>query len=153
MPIGACIGSKEVMDSFGPSPGEATHTETFLGHPLTMASAMAVLDVFEEGWIEAAVEARGKQLESILTNSFQMLGASVSSVRGRGLMWGVELHDASLCKDIVGAALSEGLILLGGGLHGNVVQFTPPLTIKEEELDEFGQRFERAIRSTVQKRI
>jgi acetylornithine/succinyldiaminopimelate/putrescine aminotransferase len=147
MPIGACIGTKDVMDSFGPSPGEATHTETFLGHPLSMASASALLDVFSEGGLEEAVRVRGRTLGDILNGCVRGLGDHIRAVRGRGLMWGIEVSEPSMCSDIVLAALKEGLILLGGGLDGTVVQFTPPLTITEDELATFEEKFLRCVKS------
>ena len=145
LPIGACIGEKKVMDAFGPSPGEATHTETFLGHPLTMASACATLDLLTEGWIQERVEKGSAQLEKIIQARFNVLGEDLISIRGQGLMLGAEVATPTLCKKIVGAALKEGLIILGGGMHGDVVQFTPPLLIGEEELNEFDARLEKTL--------
>ncbi|MEE8148496.1 MAG: aspartate aminotransferase family protein, partial [Longimicrobiales bacterium] len=48
LPLSACLGSREVMDAWPESGGEALHTSTFLGHPLSCATALAFLDVLEE---------------------------------------------------------------------------------------------------------
>lgn len=61
-------------------------------------------------------------------------------IRGRGLMAGVELRraDGSPAADVAMTAIKEmlrrGFILLPEGEHGNVISFTPPLTITRAEL-------------------
>jgi 4-aminobutyrate aminotransferase-like enzyme len=60
-------------------------------------------------------------------------------------MWGIEVESSELCKSIVGSSLKQGIIILGGGMKGNVVQFTPPLTISGEEIAIFGKRFTQAL--------
>ena len=60
--------------------------------------------------------------------------------RGIGLMAGLELKlpDGKPATDIVLAAiktlLHRGYIFLPEGEHGNVISFTPPLTIKQAQL-------------------
>jgi 4-aminobutyrate aminotransferase-like enzyme len=39
-----------------------------------------------------------------------------------------------LVQATVGAARQRGLLLLGCGLHGNVLRLLPPLTISDEDL-------------------
>jgi 4-aminobutyrate aminotransferase-like enzyme len=64
-----------------------------------------------------------------------------AEIRGRGLMAGVELKnpDGSPATDWAFAVIKEmlrrGFILLPEGRHGNVIAFTPPLTISRAELD------------------
>jgi len=53
LPLSCCIASAGVMDAWPPSPGEALHTSTFLGHPLSYAPSLALLGVLKE---EALVE-------------------------------------------------------------------------------------------------
>ena len=47
LPISACLGTAHVMDAWGASRGEAIHTQTFLGHPLGCAAALACISVLE----------------------------------------------------------------------------------------------------------
>jgi 4-aminobutyrate aminotransferase-like enzyme len=62
------------------------------------------------------------------------------AVRGLGLMAGVELHlsDGRPATDAAMQAikimLQHGFILLPEGEYGNVISFTPPLTITEAQL-------------------
>ena len=53
LPISACVADRSIMDAWPPSDGEAIHTSTFLGHPLSCAAAVAVLDSFEAEGVAA----------------------------------------------------------------------------------------------------
>ena len=62
-------------------------------------------------------------------------------IRGRGLMVGLEIQKANgapataLVLEIVKKMLKRGFILLPEGEFGNVISFTPPLTITKSQLD------------------
>ncbi len=134
-PIAACVSSPAVMAAWGESTGEALHTSTFLGHPLGCAAALAAIAVLEE---ERLVE-RAAALGEWLRPRLEAL-PGVAAVRGRGLMWGLELQDAAGAPDrqragrVVVEALRRGIILLPAGAHGNVLELVPPYTITEEQL-------------------
>ena len=59
---------------------------------------------------------------------------AVEEIRGRGLLWGVQLRTAEIAKKWMLAAWSRGVLLLAGGPEGRVAQLVPPLTIREEQL-------------------
>ncbi|MBR57794.1 MAG: aspartate aminotransferase family protein [Myxococcales bacterium] len=151
LPIGVCVGKKDVMDAFGPSTGEALHTETFLGHPLTMRTALAMLKALEAEDTAQMVRNRGEQLKTILEGLVKRTSQFKIEIRGKGLMQGLAFFEsmnetpaAEPVKKLVQGCLKEGLIVLGGGLDGNVLQFTPPLNISEDELEVFGERIGQA---------
>jgi len=151
MPIGACVGTKTVMDSFGASTGEAIHTETFLGHPATMATALATLDAFERAPMQDIVETSGQKLASILRQTLGRHPDFFGEPVGRGLMWGVGCFNngepsPELTGRMVRASLGAGLIILGGGVHGHVLQFTPALTITDDEIAEMAARLDKAVK-------
>jgi len=64
----------------------------------------------------------------------------IGDVRGRGLMWGLEIVDEQGVEDTVRAgaamvgALRSGVIVLTSGPHCNVVAISPPLVITDEQL-------------------
>ena len=82
MPIGACWARAEVADAF--QPGD--HATTFGGQPLATAAARATLAVMEAEDVPARARAAGQRLEHALTTL-----PGVQSVRGAGLLLGVEL--------------------------------------------------------------
>src|SRR5690606_25445822 len=47
LPLSAAIGSPTVMESWPPSTGEAIHTSTFLGNPISCAAALAQIEEIE----------------------------------------------------------------------------------------------------------
>ena len=128
-PIAACIGTEEVMDSWPESRGEAIHTSTFLGNPLGCAAALAAIKEMKR----LRLAARAATLGSHLTQALGHLGTShCSSVRGKGLMLGLEVGDAPhLCERL----LKRGIIAIPEGNRSEVLGITPPLVITERQLD------------------
>ncbi len=134
MPLSACLGRARVMDrAWPPSSGEALHTQTFIGHPLGCAAALASIGVLErESLAERARETGAMALAEL---EAKLAGcAGVSAVRGRGLMIGVELEDPARASAVVRECLERGIILLPAGDGGRVLSITPPLTIDPEAL-------------------
>jgi len=139
LPLSACIGTPEVMASWGRSTGEARHTSTFLGNPMACAAAVATLDTL--GRLDAprvALE-RGARLERGLAGLRAHPG--VADVRGLGFLYGVELvrpdgaPDGAGCFDVVCAALQMGVLVLGDGSDGNVLACMPPLCLADAPMD------------------
>jgi hypothetical protein len=138
LPFAACIGTDEVMEAWPRSTGEAIHTSTFLGHPVGCAAALASISVLEE---EGLVERSARLGAALLARLDAMLEGHprVGEVRGLGMMIGVELvRDArgrepapELVGRVVVGALREGVTLLGGGIHGNVLSLSPPFVLSE----------------------
>ena len=140
LPISACIGTALLMNSWPPSEGEALHTATFSGNPLSCAEAAASLAVLEEEGLAARAATLGEGLKQKL----EALAADrdeIGDVRGRGLMFGIELVDGNgdpdgdLARRVVVEALRRGWILLAEGPEGNVIALTPPLIIAETLLE------------------
>ena len=129
-PISACVGKSEVMDKWPESPGEALHTSTFLGHPVGCAMALKSLEILERQETIELVEVVSARLSSAL-QSFDH--TAVREIRGRGMMWGMELDRPA--GGLLASLLAEGLLFLADGPQGNVLSFTPPFLISEVELD------------------
>ncbi|MGJ8695334.1 MAG: aspartate aminotransferase family protein [Verrucomicrobiaceae bacterium] len=129
-PISACVGKAEVMDGWPESTGEALHTSTFLGHPVGCAMALKSLEILSRPETAAMVARTGAYLERKLR---ELESGEIVEVRGRGVMWGVELREnaGGLLTDL----LKAGLIMLADGERGNVLSFTPPFVMSEEEVD------------------
>jgi len=139
MPISACLGPATVMDAWPPSTGEAIHTSTFLGHPLSCAGGLGFLAAVEaEDLVQRARRLGGEALDYLVAS---LDGCDeVVDVRGRGLMLGIELRARAGEPVGAGAAVAEralerGLIVLPAGEAGDVVELTPPATLTREELE------------------
>lgn len=126
LPMGACLATKEVAQSFSPG----SHGSTFGGTPLVSAAALATLEVLLDQGVLASVEARGAYLLDAL-HALQQRHKLVKSVRGRGLMAAIELN--SPAEEVLGVCLSRGLLL--SCQMGTILRFLPPLTVSQGEID------------------
>jgi 4-aminobutyrate aminotransferase-like enzyme len=140
-PLSACVGRAEIMDAaWTPSQGEAIHTSTFLGHPVGCAMALAQIKEIQRLNLCARSADLGKFLLTALDEIKNEKLKFKISARGLGLMAGLELQlpDGSPAGTetfaVIKRMLKQGFILLPEGQHGNVVSFTPPLTISKGEL-------------------
>jgi 4-aminobutyrate aminotransferase-like enzyme len=131
-PISAAVGRSDVMDAWPVSLGEALHTSTYLGNPMGCAAALATFDELERRQLPE----RAAALEPLVRRRLDALlsSAIVIDVRGRGLLWGVQLRDAATAERIVSGALASGIIVLQSGASGDVIAISPPLVIDERQL-------------------
>jgi 4-aminobutyrate aminotransferase len=132
MPLGICMSKAEIMDWV---PG--SHASTFGGNPVSIAAALATIDVLKRGAIDNAGKVGGKMLERL--HGWKDTHAMVGDVRGRGLMIGIELvKDKStrepateLRNRVEMLAFEKGLMILGCGETS--IRLCPPLVTTEEE--------------------
>jgi acetylornithine/succinyldiaminopimelate/putrescine aminotransferase len=92
--------------------------------------ALKSLEIFERDVTIQLVEKSSQRLSSALQ---EFDHEAVREVRGRGLMWGLELNRPA--GGLLASLLAEGILFLADGPAGNVLSFTPPFQISEEELD------------------
>jgi 4-aminobutyrate aminotransferase/(S)-3-amino-2-methylpropionate transaminase len=140
LPLSACLGSREVMDAWPESGGEALHTSTFLGHPLSCATALAFLDVLEEENLAARALDLGDRIVGRLSEALSTQ-TGVKQIRGCGLLIGIELCSQD-GEPVVGggavvaeAALRQGLLVLPAGGQGEVVEIAPPAVSNDAQID------------------
>jgi 4-aminobutyrate aminotransferase/(S)-3-amino-2-methylpropionate transaminase len=148
LPLSGVIGKAEIMDS-----GHAGAIGgTFIGNPVALAAALAVLDVFAEENLVARAVTVGETIRERMLG-WQVRHPQIGDVRGLGAMLAVELvHDpvskepaTELAAAVIETALKRGLILLKAGLHGNCIRVLCPLTISDAELDEALEVWEEAL--------
>lgn len=140
VPIGAMMAGPKVADVFGPG----DHASTYGGNPLACAAGMAVAKYLCEHDVLANVRDRGEQLAAGLEEVAKKYPKILGDVRGWGLLRGVVCVDDAIAPGkIVGAAMEQGLLLVGAG--SNVVRFVPPLIITEAEVDQALKLFENAV--------
>ncbi len=133
--IGAVVGREEMVESL-----RANSISTFGGNPLATTGALANLDFIEEAHLrENAYKVGSFLMRGLkdLEDRYEVVG----EVRGKGLMIGVEMvtdaaskaPDPRAASRAMEAAKARGLLTGRGGLYGNVLRLSPPLTITEEE--------------------
>jgi 4-aminobutyrate aminotransferase-like enzyme len=132
LPIAAVLARRSLFRVWS-TQGEALRTSTFLANPVACAAALAVLDVLEQERLPARAAGLAPRLAARLadwTGRFPV----VAGVRGRGLLWGVELCSRHAAASWVAAARRRGVLMLAGGPEGRVAQLVPPLSIAEPQL-------------------
>lgn len=127
-PIGALWVAQAWENIFTPG----SHGTTFGGSPLACSAAHGVLDVLEkENLVEAA-----KQKGNFLTSKLHRLRAKFSGlildIRGRGLMVALAMKDDP--APAINQMRENGLLVVGAA--GNTIRLLPPLTVKQEEIEQ-----------------
>lgn len=126
LPIGAFLARQEVALL---GPGE--HGSTFGGNPLCAHVAYRVLKHIIDRDIPSQVASRGERLERGLL-SLAGKHPLVGEVRGKGLIWALELN-LPLSVRVVRGCLEGGLLV--NTVKPTALRLTPPLTVTEEEID------------------
>ena len=126
VPIGAVVGSDEVMQALQPG----THGTTFGGNPLVCAAALAVIETIDA---ERLVD-NAKETGAYLMDRLRELGnktSLVTEVRGRGLMIAAEVTVPS--DKVVAACLVRGLLV--NNVRPTSIRFVPPLIASRKDVD------------------
>jgi len=126
LPMGAVLVTGAIAAAL--KPGD--HATTFGGGPLVAGVALDVLRTIGDPAFLAEVRRKGTWLGE------RLLGLAartrrVAQVRGRGLMWGVELTEPA--APYVAQARERHLLVVTAG--ATVLRLVPPLVISDQELE------------------
>lgn len=126
-PVSAVMTDRHILGLF--QPGE--HGSTFGGNPLGAAIARASLKVLLE---EHLIENSATMGEYFMDQLAEIPSKHVKSVRGKGLLIGVELKDeAGGARRFCEALKLKGI--LAKETHEKILRFAPPLIITKEVID------------------
>ncbi|MCQ8187054.1 aspartate aminotransferase family protein [Streptomyces rugosispiralis] len=124
------------LDTWAPG----AHIGTFRGNQLAFAAGVETIRIFRRDGVLGNVRRRGAQIADRLGGLTR--DPWVRQVRGRGLMWGIELadpRDGRPATEVAAAvqhhALRHGLIVERGGRDDAVVRLLPPLNVTAEVVD------------------
>jgi len=127
VPIGACLAAGKAAGTFKPG----NHGSTFGGNPLASTAALTTLEIMEQDKLPAHATALGNFLLQGFRERFDQV-AGVVSIRGQGLMIGIELNKP--CAEIVQRALAHGLLV--NVTADNVIRLLPPLVFTQVEAQQ-----------------
>ena len=123
VPIGACWARAEVAEVF--EPGD--HATTYGGQPLATAAARAVLATMESEDAPGRAAAAGARLTGLLSAL-----PGVASVRGTGLLLGVEL-DGLDARSVNADLLAAGVV--ANAVTPTALRLAPSLLISDTQID------------------
>jgi 4-aminobutyrate aminotransferase len=135
--IGGVVGRGDILDGI-----RGNGISTFGGNPIATTAGQATLDYLLSHDLQGNAAACGTIIIGGLKDAAGSL-ASVAEVRGKGLMFAVDLADPAtgepspaLAAKAMEATRRRGLLVGKGGLHGATLRMAPPLTLSEAEARE-----------------
>lgn len=144
LPMSATLTTDSVWRSFLAPFAESKsffHGHTYGGNPLAAAAALASLEIFDE---ERTLERLPEKSERLKANLSRLAEhPHVGDIRGRGLIWGIELVQDRATKEPYpweerrGHRACEEAKRRGVWLRplGNVIVAMPPLSVTLEQID------------------
>ncbi|MEX0683052.1 MAG: aspartate aminotransferase family protein [Dehalococcoidia bacterium] len=117
------------------------HGTTFGGNALACEVGYSVLKYIIDNDLPAQITKRGEHLERRLL-SLADRQPMITEVRGKGLIWAIEL-DRPASEEIVVRCLDAGLLV--NGVKPTALRFVPPFTVSEEEIDRAVEVIEKVL--------
>jgi 4-aminobutyrate aminotransferase/(S)-3-amino-2-methylpropionate transaminase len=148
LPLSGVVGKAEIMDSLW----DNAVGGTYVGNPVALAAAVAVLDVFEEEQLVERSQRIGETIRARML-TWQERFEAIGDVRGVGAMLAVEYVEDRETKEpapgiasrVAEEAALRGLLLLKAGVHSNCNRVLCPLVITDAELEEGLAAWEEAL--------
>jgi 4-aminobutyrate aminotransferase-like enzyme/Ser/Thr protein kinase RdoA (MazF antagonist) len=125
-PVAAVIARQELFDRLK---AETEVFSTFGGNPVAARAALAVLDVIEDERLIENARRVGEELIGALR------ALDIGEVRGRGLLFGVELESSELAERVVNGMRDAGVLINRTGPNENVLKIRPPLVFMHEHVE------------------
>ncbi|WP_042574762.1 aspartate aminotransferase family protein [Rhodococcus sp. MEB064] len=131
IPVSAAVATPRAFRAFDIDFG--IHTSTFSGAPLGMAAACAALEVIDD---ENLVDRSARFGTRILSELRSLTaGLDTVSVRGRGLLIGLDFRDAGAAGRFLLALLDRRVVANHSLNASPVVRLTPPATMTDSDVD------------------
>ncbi len=135
--IGGVVARGDLLDGI-----RGNGISTFGGNPVATTAANATLDYLLSHDLQRNAAVTGRIIIDGLKDATRDL-AAVGEVRGKGLMFAVDLVDPAtkkpsppLAAKMLEATRERGLLIGKGGLYGHTLRMAPPLTLSEAEARE-----------------
>lgn len=110
------------------------HGGTYCGNPLACATALAVVGELLDGGVAGKVRESGLLLGDLLTELGKQYSDLVIEIRGRGLLWALQLVNDSVVEQLSTACLDVGLMVTP--TRNGIIRLLPSLLVTEEEIRE-----------------
>lgn len=136
VPIGACLANGAAAELIQPG----SHGTTFGGNLLACRAGLTVIEEIDKHDLVNRAGILGDRIMEGFRSSIGSL-SGVVSIRGKGLMIGIELDRD--CAELVKVALEAGILI--NVTAGRVVRMLPPYILTDDEADEIVTRVSKII--------
>ena len=141
VPIGAMLTTNAI--AVGMKPGD--HGSTFGGNPLACAAGNAVMEAFEdEGIIDNVKEVSDELFEKL--GKLRSKYNCIRSVRGKGLLIGIEFDDTITAQGMKDQLFSMGILV--SAIGKSTIRLAPPLIINKSQAGQFIKALDKILKNT-----
>lgn len=137
LPVGATLARGAAAHYFQ----AGKHGSTFGGTPLVCAVVEKVLEIYERDNLAQRAKEQGDKLRAALQSA---LGDQVVSIRGRGLMLGLELPQP--IEGLMAKGIAAGVIF--NVTAEKVIRLLPPLTLSDDDIKVLVQKLSGVLQAT-----
>ncbi len=139
MPI-SCFATTDAIGKVFTNPSAST----FGGNPVSSVTALAVLQFIQENNLIVRANTLGTYLRERLMD-LKNKTEQIVSLRGLGLMQGIELKSPEITDIVLEEMMERGIIVGKNGITRNVLAMQPPLIIEKSDIDFFVDNLEQVI--------
>ena len=147
LPVSALVATDAAFAPFDRDP--FIHTSTFSGWPLGMAAVRGAIAAIQEDDLVARADRLGRVLSDELGHMVHELFGDMATLRGVGLLIGVELSVDGLAGELLLELMAAGVIANHSLNSDRVLRLTPPAVLDEREVQFLLDAFERAARAVL----
>ena len=145
LPLGAVLVSERIAALVKPG----HHGTTFGGNPIACRLGLETLSEIVDGGLLEGIRETGEWFGKKLRNAKKRSKGAIVDVRGRGLMWGVELdRDAA---EVQKALLQKGFVV--GTSRAKVLRLLPPYVVPRPALSGFVKALEEILREPPKEKV
>jgi len=146
------MGAFWVREPFEDTLTAGYHGTTYGGNPMGAAVACKILEIIEREDLQSNVQQKGDFLKASISELSSLFPGVIESIRGHGLMLGIEISDKAFANSgstappsgqMVAALHKLGVLTVPSG--DNIVRLLPPYNITEDECSEFLEKLETAV--------
>jgi putrescine aminotransferase len=140
IPCAAFHTTDEIFSSFHPNP--FYHTSTFGANPMATTAAAATIQTLQEENLVQRSKEMGEYFRTGLQRLHERFPNIIRDVRGRGLLIGVEIVDATVGESLAARMFDRNVLVAYTLNKPEVIRIEPPLIITRDLIDSALERFE-----------
>ena len=145
VPMSAFFSTAKIWECMEPNP--FMHTTTTGGNPLACSAALAAITVLLEEDLAGQAKAKGTYMLDQLRQLQDRYPGVLASVRGLGLLIGMEFPTDGIGYKVAAGLFSRGVLAAGTLTNAKTIRIEPALNVPQEILDEVLNRFEDVLKT------